>query len=187
VKTIAALCVGRKSIYKSIEGVDAYDIDRDARTFAGGMPIVGHPPCRAWSAFCRHQAKPMEGEKDLAVFVVDKLRECGGVLEHPAWSMLWDELELPKPGEPERYGLWSMAVNQSWFGDSRIKRTWLLFSGIEPSAVEVPFALNPIGNCRNQWNTMSKDKRASTPVAFATWLVNLARLSCVLREASGDE
>lgn len=67
----------------------------DVRTFQGGMPIVGHPPCRSWSAFCRHQAKPLLGEKELAPFVVEHLRKCGGVMEHPAHSTLWDALNLP--------------------------------------------------------------------------------------------
>ena len=123
---IAALCVSRVSIYKTLEGVDCFDIDRDVRTFAGGMPIVAHPPCRSWSAYCAHQAKPLPGEKELGLWCVDKLRECGGVLEHPAHSRLFDAAGMPKPGEPERGGLWSLAVDQSWWGDTRKKKTWIV-------------------------------------------------------------
>ena len=87
---IAVLCAARNSIYKTMEGVDVYDLDRDAKTFFGSVPIVGHPPCRSWSAFCAHQAKPLPGEKELGPLVVWMLRNNGGVLEHPAHSRLWD-------------------------------------------------------------------------------------------------
>ena len=64
---IAVLCVQKNNHYRGMEGVEVYDKQRDARTFPGGMPVVAHPPCRAWSAFCRHQAKPEPGEKALGL------------------------------------------------------------------------------------------------------------------------
>lgn len=97
--TISALCVSRNSAYHGLPGVVAFDIDRDARTFLGDTPIVAHPPCRAWSAFCSHQAKAPPGEKELAPMCVELLRQCGGVLEHPAHSRLWPAMGLPRPGE----------------------------------------------------------------------------------------
>lgn len=45
---VAVLFARQDSTYKALSGVDVYDIDRDARTFQGGMPVVAHPPCRAW-------------------------------------------------------------------------------------------------------------------------------------------
>ena len=87
--TVAVLCVSKNSIYKRIERVEAFDLARDARTFGGGMPVVAHPPCRSWSAYCAHQAKPLAGEKELGPLCVAWLRECGGVLEHPAHSRLF--------------------------------------------------------------------------------------------------
>lgn len=181
-QTVAVLCVARNSIYKELPGVDAYDCDRDARTFAGGLPIVAHPPCRAWSAFCSHQAKPVEGEKDLAPMCVDWLKQCGGVLEHPAHSRLWDHCNLPKPGKPERDGYWSISVKQCWWGDTRSKNTWLLFHGVEPSQVELPFALHSAYGDRRRWQVMSRHQRAATPRAFAEWLVGVAR--CVKTEVT---
>lgn len=59
---VAALCVHKRSIYKSIPNVEAYDERRNAFTFHGGCPIVAHPPCRAWSLRLRHQAKYIEEE-----------------------------------------------------------------------------------------------------------------------------
>ena len=47
VRNVAALCVAPNSHYKTMPGVDAYDISRDVRSFTGGMPVVAHPPCRS--------------------------------------------------------------------------------------------------------------------------------------------
>lgn len=172
---VAILCADSRSVYNSLPDVEVYDADRDARTFSGGMPVVAHPPCRAWSAFCRHQAKPLPGEKDLAPMCVEWLLKCGGVLEHPAHSTLWQSLGLPLPTEAGTDGLWSAAVQQAWWGDCRSKNTWLLFAHIPRAAVEFPYRLhNPAGD-RERWNRLSKRKRAATPLPLAKWLVDVAR------------
>ena len=174
--TVAILCAARNSVYKTLPGLDVYDIDRDCRTFRGGMPIVAHPPCRAWSAYCRHQAKPVDGEKELAPWCLAELRAWGGVLEHPAHSVLWDEFKLPKPGWEARGDWWSMEVNQSWFGDSRTKKTWLLFSKILPHDLpEMPYRLHDAKGDRRRWQVMSKHQRAATCPQFAEWLIEAAR------------
>lgn len=170
---IAALCVSRNSIYKTLPGVDCYDMDRDVRTFNGGVPIVAHPPCRAWSAYCAHQAKPLPGEKELAPMCVNLLKQNGGVLEHPAHSRLWQALDLPRPGET-RDGLWCIQVNQSWWGDTRTKKTWLLFSGVDKGDVVLPFALHNANGDRRRWQVMSKIQRAATCEPLARWLVEIA-------------
>ncbi|MCB0595475.1 MAG: hypothetical protein KDD28_15390 [Phaeodactylibacter sp.] len=76
-KQVAVLFARNDSIYKSFDICDVYDIDRDARNFSGGLPIVAHPPCRAWGRL-RAFAKPLPGEKDLALFSVDMIRKWGG-------------------------------------------------------------------------------------------------------------
>lgn len=114
---VAVLCAAPNSIYKQIDGVVVYDAERDARTFSGGMPVVAHPPCRAWSAFCGHQAKPEPGEKELGPWCVEQVRNSGGVLEHPAHSRLWQACDLPRPGERSRGGLWSMWIEQHRAGN----------------------------------------------------------------------
>lgn len=171
---VAVLCVARNSIYKTLADVDCYDIARDVRSFAGGMPVIAHPPCRSWSAYCAHQAKPLPGEKELGPWCVEKLRECGGVLEHPAHTRLYAACDIPRPGERERNGLWSLSVDQAWWGDSRRKATWLCFSGIDPASVAVPFVLREQRGDRAAWNRLSKNKRAATPESFARWLVKYA-------------
>ena len=163
--------------------VSTYDIDRDVRTFNGGMPIVAHPPCRAWSAFCAHQAKPLPGEKDLGPLCVEWLKKCGGVLEHPAHSRLWDACGLPKPGQCSRGDLWSMELRQAWFGDSREKKTWLLCCGLWCGDLpSMPFVLRSTQGDRRRWQLMGNTQRAATVPAFAEWLVAIARIS-QLKEA----
>lgn len=96
-RTVAVLCAARNSVYHEMEGVDVFDALRGARSFAGGMPVIAHPPCRAWSAYCAHQAKPAPGEKELGIWCAEQVRENGGVLEQPAHSRLFDAAKLPKP------------------------------------------------------------------------------------------
>lgn len=82
-RTVAALCVAPNSVYKTMAGVDAYDKARDVRSFAGGMPVVAHPPCRAWSAYTAHQAKPEPGEKELGPLCLEHLKREGGGTRAP--------------------------------------------------------------------------------------------------------
>ena len=173
-KTVSVLCVAQNSFYKSLPGVDCYDFRRDARTFAGGTPVVAHPPCRAWSAFCSHQAKPAEGEKELGLWCCEQLRRWGGVLEHPAHSRLFAAAELPLPGETRAH-LWTVQVSQAWWGYPLRKATWLCFSGISKNLVNMPFRLHARGNDRRREQCMSKNQRSQTMPAFAVWLVELAR------------
>ena len=169
---VAVLCASRTSIYHSL-GVDVYDDTRDAMTFPGDQPVIAHPPCRAWSAFCAHQAKPEPGEKDLGLWCCEQLKQCGGVLEHPAHSRMFAAAGLPLPGE-RCGGLWSMAVDQSWWGDSRKKGTWLCFSRVAKENIEVPFILRDSSGDRRRWQVMSKRQRAETCIQFAEWLISVA-------------
>lgn len=180
VRPVAVLCVSPKSIYHSLPGVECYDIKRDVRTFDGGMPVVAHPPCRSWSAYCAHQAKPLPGEKELGPMCVEWLRKCGGVLEHPAHSRLFDACNLPKPGPGNgrwhrRGDLWSMSVDQSWWGDTRTKRTWLCVHGVTPHDIEFPIRLHDPRGDRRRWQVMSHTQRSATHPALAEWLVGVAR------------
>ena len=175
--TVAALCVAPNSVYKTMPGVEAYDMARDVRTFAGGMPVVAHPPCRAWSAYTAHQAKPQPGEKELGLLCADWLRREGGVLEHPAHSRLFEAARLPMPGQRIGY-LYTMLVHQAWWGYPMRKATWLCFSHIDPRTLDLPYAEHDsrggVGDRRRQ-QVMSKHQRAATHPALAAWLVQAAR------------
>lgn len=178
---VAVLCAMRFSIYNSFPRVIVYDRKRDARTFAGGMPVVCHPPCRAWSAFLAHQAKTPPGEAELGPLCVEWLKKCGGVLEHPAHSRLFAHCGLPLPGMAAN-GLWTIEVLQAWWGDARSKRTWLCFAGVSRKDVYLPFALHLPDGDRRRWALISRPQRAATPPAMAQWLIDVARAARVNRE-----
>jgi hypothetical protein len=94
---IAVLFARDDSRYKDFNMYDVYDINRDARTFCKKMPVIAHPPCRAWGMLS-HMANPREGEKQLAYLALAQVRLNGGILEHPAGSRLWKEAPLPLAG-----------------------------------------------------------------------------------------
>lgn len=177
VRPVAVLCCKSTSDYKKMEGVECYDIGRDVRTFQGGMSVVAHPPCRSWSAFCAHQAKPEPGEKELGPLCVEWLRKCGGVLEHPAHSRLWKACGLPKPNETAG-DLWTIGVWQSWWGyPLTIKRTWLCFCGVSKNALRLPLRLRGEGGDKRLWSAGSTAWRDRTTTEFAEWLVAAARMA----------
>jgi hypothetical protein len=190
---VAALFVRKNSVYKSMPGVDAWDIERDARNFAGDEPVVAHPPCRAWGRL-RHLAKPRPDEKDLALFAVASIRRNGGVLEHPKGSTLWEEANLPAPGKRDEWGGWSLLVNQHWWGHRAEKATLLYICGCEPRELpRMPIRLDEpthVINTSSRHNDgrkktyqerysrkkeCSKAEREATPIAFAAWLCEVAR------------
>ncbi|MFZ6686418.1 hypothetical protein ACO0K0_01575 [Undibacterium sp. SXout11W] len=184
---IAALFVRQDSIYKSMTGIDCYDIERDARKYSATGAVIAHPPCRAWGQLS-HMAKPREDEKDLAIFAVKKIREVGGILEHPAKSKLWTEANLPRPGERDEFGGFSIIVNQHWWGHRAEKKTILYIVGIEPSELpEIPFVMGEApcvisGAGRRKNGTryqrrpeVSKREREATPEQFAIWLYEVAK------------
>jgi hypothetical protein len=96
---IAVLFARDDSRYKELDGYDVYDINKDARTFCKKIPVIAHPPCRAWGMLS-HMANPREGEKQLAYLALAQVRLNGGILEHPAGSRLWKEAPLPLAPPP---------------------------------------------------------------------------------------
>ena len=172
---VSVLCAARNSMYHTIPAVVVYDKRRDARIFPGGTPIVAHPPCRSWSAFTKHLAKPEPGEKELGLWCCDQLRAWGGILEQPAHSGLFAAAGLPMPGQGERDGVWSLEVWQAWWGYESKKSTWLAFVGVSPNDVITPMTLHARGRDKRTQQLMSRNQRSATPLLFATWLIDLAR------------
>ena len=179
-RRVAVLCATAKSIYKTLPHLDVYDARRDARTFGGGCPVIAHPPCRAWSAFTAHQAKPEPGERELGLWCVEQVRTHGGILEQPAYSRLFQTAGLPGRNESDSMGF-TVEVWQGWWGTPTRKRTWLYFAHMPFNAadLELPFCLlSPNGDCE-RWKQLSYAARSATPLSFARWLVAYAR--CVRR------
>lgn len=181
---VSVLCVREYSIYKQM-GLDCYDSDRDARTYQGPNPVVGHPPCRGWGAL-RKMSNATDDEKNLGPCVAAMVRRWGGVLEHPAYSTLWKAVGLPQPGYTDDYGGYTLCIDQYWFGHRARKRTWLYICGCKRSnvpAMEIKLGTAP-RVITNQHGLRSgqpgyrkevtKKERDATPPKLAEWLVELA-------------
>ncbi len=185
---VAALYVDRLGCYpKLVE--HWWDDRRDARTYAGPWPIVAHPPCGPWGRL-RHLSR--HDDPGLALFAVGQVRRWGGILEHPAWSKLWTACSLPLPGElPDRFGGFSLAIDQVDFGHVARKATWLYVLGARGLRFAFPSPGRPTHyvGCDTRWRrraraegrpllkAASAQQRRRTPVAFAEWLLELATSS----------
>jgi len=193
VKTVAVLFARADSIYKTLPGVDVWDVARDARTWPGGCPVVAHPPCRTWGTLAHLFSHPA-GERDLAPWALAQVRANGGVLEHPRKSRLWPEFSLPWPGEGrDEFGGWTLPIDQNWWGHRARKATFLYIVGCDPWDVpEMPIVLGETTHVISQNRTLpggrrlrkgmpgwrpdvSEAEQEHTPVALALWLVELAR------------
>lgn len=170
--SVAVLFARRDSCYKGLDLADVWDADRDARGYRGAAPVVAHPPCRAWGKL-RHMAKPRHDERELALFAVEAVRRFGGVLEHPAGSLLWDAAALPAPGMRDEFGGFTMPIRQSWFGHPAPKNTWLYVVGVEPR--DVPAFPLLLGSPPGRVVSLGRRAREATPVELASWLIDLAR------------
>jgi hypothetical protein len=176
-RIVAVLCTSHRTPYKHLTDVEVWDRKADALNYAGGHPIVAHPPCRAWSIYTRHQSKPSQGEKDLGIKCTQLARRNGGIIEQPAHSLLWEAAGLPHPGKIHNPLSYSLEICQEWWGHPCIKRTWLYFSGIPITLVNLPFCLHSIQKYSSTWANLTPHQRSATPPLFAQWLVDLARQS----------
>lgn len=166
--------------YPKMPGCDVWDEARDARLYAGPHPVVAHPPCGPWGMLrwsCTRQ-DPSCGPAG-----VQSVRNFGGVLEHPAWSALWEHCEMARPGElPDAHGGISLDVNQVDWGHVARKATWLYLVGVRPEAYPRMPRRDPTHLVTTSRRTrgpslpeMKKRERHITPPAFAEFLVSLAR------------
>lgn len=167
-KRVAVLFAKVNSPYLAFELADVYDEKRNALTFPGGLPVVAHPPCRAWGKL-RHLSRHQSSERLLAHFAVSAVRRNGGVLEHPAHSTLWPAAGLPRPGVRDSFGGITIPIMQSWFGHRAPKATWLYMVG-----GEIPVPAFDLGYPTGRIEFMGRAERERTPLELATWLLDLA-------------
>lgn len=174
--TVAVLFTHARTHYRELPNVEIYDRRRDARSFRGGIPVVAHPPCRAFSRYLRKQAKPEPHEKTLAYFALACVRAYGGVLEHPRLSTLFDECAIPKPNDPPDKWGYTIEIWQWWWGyPGGKKRTWLYICGVPMDRLPmIPFRLWTPGDYE-RWRHLSRSARCATPIALCEWLVAVAR------------
>lgn len=185
---VAVLFARADSIYKTMPGCDVFDIERDARTWVGGAPVVAHPPCRAWGRL-RKMAKPRDDERELGPWAVNQVRAHGGVLEHPAFSELFIYCGLPAPGRADEFGGVTFPITQSWFGHRAEKATWLYIVGVPPARLPaIPLDMRRASHVIAQRTGIRKGsigwrpevtlaEREHTPPALAAWLVEVAQMA----------
>lgn len=200
---IAALYIETDGCYFGLPGVDAWDIERDARTYAGPHPVVAHPPCQRWGRFWHGSTrKPHQFKKGddggcfAAAFAA--VNEFGGVLEHPADSHAWEAFGIEPP---PRYGEWVPAgsgwtccVYQGNYGHFAGKPTWLYAHGVQGSALphlrwgKTEQRIHPVALAKHGYEKArrigmmamvgGKDKtriRNATPPEFRDVLLSIAR------------
>jgi hypothetical protein len=179
VDTVAALYVDPQGPYPELVE-HWYDEARNARTYQGPWPVVAHPPCGPWGRLwflCRHQ------DPDCGPHAVAMVRQFGGVLEHPAESLLFRHCQLPWPGElPDAWGGRTYAVRQVSWGHCCEKPTWLYVVGVPWRVVMAGMRTGGVATRRvtsgprnKPLTRASKEAIRRTPPAFARWLVSLAQ------------
>jgi len=182
---IAALYVERGGPYFSMPGVDPWDVERDARKYEGPHAVVAHPPCGPWGQL---RSRYKGTDHDCAPAAMTAVQRFGGVLEHPARSLLWRAHQLPEPGEfPDRFGGVTIAVNQVEWGHACAKPTWLYIVGARP-VVEPPYPGRRPTHAI-WWGRRERERgdatvllasaeiRRRTPPLFAQWLADIASRS----------
>lgn len=179
VDDVVALYVDPKGPYPELVR-EWYDERRDAKTYAGSLPVVAHPPCGPWSkmrGLCTKQ------DASCGPHAVSVVRANGGVLEHPAHSWLWFRCGMRSPGcPPDEYGGRTYEVTQVSWGHQCTKPTWLYVVGVPHELVLAgirtggrPTHRVTSGPRGPQLPSLSKTKVHLTPWRFAVWLVSLAR------------
>ena len=178
---IAVLFARSDSDYKNYPDFEVYDIERDARQFCKKMPVLAHPPCRAWGQLS-HMANPREGEKQLAYLALAQVRLNGGVLEHPASSRFFKEAELPIGMFTDEFGGFTVQIDQFDFGHVAHKATKLYICGINPSQLPELPPKNTASTDRSICGNVKGTKRCTqyqreyTPPPLIAWLKQIIDL-----------
>lgn len=162
---VPVLFVCQTSPYRDL-GCDVYDLARDARSYSGDLPVIAHPPCRAWGRY-KSVAKPRPGEKDLSPWAVNLVRSVGGVVEHPISSSLWPFMGCASWGVRDQWGGVLVPVAQSSYGHQAQKLTGLYIVGFD-----VPTIADPLPGVR-PLESMHREARERTPEPFARFLISI--------------
>lgn len=202
-REVAVLFARADSVYKSMPGCDVYDEARDARTWPGGAPVVAHPPCARWGRYWGGHPRQwprlkLGDDGGLFELALQRVREWGGVIEHPEASHAWRVYGLnapPRAGgwiSADFHGGWTCCVEQGHYGHPARKATWLYAVPGDGDLPELPWGRADgdfvrldegfhtaeeraravkTGSCQR----LSKAQREATPAAFAALLADLAR------------
>ena len=189
---IAALYVATAGAYFDLAGVDPWDEQRDARAYAGADPVIAHPPCARWCQLARLNERryghAVGSDQGCFAAALESVRRCGGVLEHPAYSLAWVPHDLPRPKAkeqwtaPDAFGGRSIHVEQGHYGHKARKATWLYAVRLEtypdlPRGKSVAQAWVSWGDIDKYPDVprLGKKEAKATPPAFRALLLALAR------------
>lgn len=199
--TVAALFVETNGIYYGLPEVEPWNMERDARAYAGPHPIVAHPPCKRWGRFWHgstrkpHQFK-LGDDSGCFAAALAAVRRWGGVIEHPEASRAWGHFGLNAPPRhggwvsADFVGGWTCCVEQGFYGHMARKPTWLYAHGIELPQLRWGVGeqrLHPVALARHGYEKArrigmmamvgGKDKeriRDATPIEFRDTLIAMA-------------
>jgi hypothetical protein len=140
--SIAALFVATNGVYFGLQGVDAWDVERDAREYCGPYPVVAHPPCERWGRYwgggpSARVKRTLGDDRGCFASALANVRAYGGVLEHPEASHAWTFFGLNKPPKTggwivaDMHGGWTCCVEQGHYGHVARKATWLYAIDVE--------------------------------------------------------
>lgn len=206
---IAALFVSSRGPYVGLTGVDPWDVERDARLYAGPFPVVAHPPCERWGRYWHGgpsaRIRRVKGD-DNGCFAsaLDSVRRWGGVLEHPAASSAWLAFGLKTPPRAggwvvaDWHGGWTCCVDQGHYGHRAQKATWLYVVGCalpmlqwgkSASTVRLDEGFYSAEERRRKIRTgvcqrLSKRERSETPIPFRDLLLSIAASAAQEERAS---
>ncbi|MEL6705871.1 MAG: hypothetical protein AAFP15_16510 [Bacteroidota bacterium] len=198
---IAALYVETSGVYFGLDGVDPWDEQRDARSYAGPHPVVAHPPCKRWGRYwsggpSAKVRRKLGDDGGCFAFAWAAVRTFGGVIEHPEASHAWRIFGIPAPPKsggwiPVSTGGWTCCVEQGHYGHAARKATWLyVFGRPKPpdllwGPAEGKTRLDPGFHSKAERDAASADdksvrrlsaqQRISTPKPFRDLLINIAR------------
>lgn len=197
---ISALYVIKNGCY-FINGIDPWDIERDARLYHGPNKVIAHPPCERWGRYWG--GGPMlHGTKKQKLLGQDNgcfshalwsVRTFGGLLEHPEASHAFHYYGLPIPKrsggwtEKDKFNGRSCCVAQGHYGHRAQKLTWLY-------GVNIDFKELKWGKCEGKdlmdegfhskeerarkiktgiCQRLSRNQRMQTPLEFRDLLISL--------------
>ena len=200
-RVIAALFVATGGCYFGLPNVDPWDVNRDARTYAGPHPVVAHPPCERWGRFWfggpewlkrGHPRKVLGDDGGCFAAALAAVRKWGGVLEHPADSHAWAHFSLARPSRDGGWiaadflGGWTCCVSQGSYGHKGDKRTWLYAVAPELPSLRWGHSgkrvlLAGLSKARRERDrrtgivqALSRRQRAATPIPFRDVLIAIA-------------
>lgn len=171
----------QKSNYYNLQGFDCYDQVRNAFTCDSSLPGIYHPPCRRFSRLRGLSTAP-QNERIFGYWSIGRVRKYGGIVEHPADSLLWKQCKVGTPSSPDSWGGYLISVNLSWFGYPAQKRTGLYIVGVPYKDLPaLPLSFDAItrivsSSRSSKLKEVSKSKRSMTPVKLCYWL----RSVCIL-------